>query len=139
MSLVAVLDADKEGFLRSTTALIQTIGRAARHVNGTAILFADRTTRAMAASIEESDRRRAVQEAHNLLYRLRPAPISRRTHLPSIDPCAAPSAADDGLRSGRGGAGDRSRLLSEAEGWRHAVRGVWPSELAGRNGTEFSP
>ena len=69
VSLVAVLDADKEGFLRSSTALIQTIGRAARHVRGTALLFADRVTGSMKRAIDETDRRRAVQQAHNEVLR----------------------------------------------------------------------
>ena len=75
MSLVAVLDADKEGFLRSSTALIQTIGRAARHVRGTALLFADRVTGSMKRAIDETDRRRAVQQAHNERYGYEPMPI----------------------------------------------------------------
>ena len=75
VSLVAVLDADKDGFLRSSTALIQTIGRAARHVRGTALLFADRVTGSMKRAIDETDRRRAVQQAHNERYGLEPMPI----------------------------------------------------------------
>ena len=65
VSLVAILDADKEGFLRSTTSLIQTIGRAARHINGKAILYADVITRSMHAAIDETNRRRAEQERYN--------------------------------------------------------------------------
>ncbi|MFN5745315.1 MAG: excinuclease ABC subunit UvrB [Methylococcaceae bacterium] len=65
VSLVAILDADKEGFLRSQSSLIQTIGRAARNLNGRAILYADRITGSMARAIEETDRRRAKQEEHN--------------------------------------------------------------------------
>jgi excinuclease ABC subunit B len=65
VSLVAILDADKEGFLRSTTSLIQTIGRAARHINGKAILYADRWTGSMREAIEETNRRRAMQEQYN--------------------------------------------------------------------------
>lgn len=72
---MAVLDADKEGFLRSSTALIQTIGRAARHVRGTALLFADRVTGSMKRAIDETDRRRAVQQAHNERYGYEPMPI----------------------------------------------------------------
>src|SRR5439155_1751770 len=64
-SLVAILDADKEGFLRSTTSLIQTIGRAARHINGKAILFADTMTGSMQAAIDETNRRRAAQQHYN--------------------------------------------------------------------------
>ena len=65
VSLVAILDADKEGFLRSYRSLIQTIGRAARHLNGTAILYADRMTDSMKKAIDETERRRAKQIAFN--------------------------------------------------------------------------
>jgi excinuclease ABC subunit B len=65
VSLVAVLDADKEGFLRSTTSLIQTIGRCARHIEGRAILYADRRTDSMNQAIDETNRRRAKQVAYN--------------------------------------------------------------------------
>jgi excinuclease ABC subunit B len=75
VSLVAILDADKEGYLRSHTALIQTIGRAARNVNGTAILYADRVTEAMAKAIEETRRRRAIQEAFNREHGIEPRSI----------------------------------------------------------------
>ena len=65
VSLVAILDADKEGFLRGETSLIQTIGRAARHVDGTVIMYADRHTAAMTAALDETNRRRAIQVAYN--------------------------------------------------------------------------
>ena len=65
VSLVAILDADKEGFLRGETSLIQTIGRAARNVNGVVLMYADKETRAMRAAIEETDRRREIQVAYN--------------------------------------------------------------------------
>ena len=65
VSLVAILDADKEGFLRGETSLIQTIGRAARNVDGTVIMYADKETAAMKAALEETDRRRAIQVAYN--------------------------------------------------------------------------
>jgi excinuclease ABC subunit B len=65
VSLVGILDADKEGFLRGETSLIQTIGRAARNVDGTVLMYADKETAAMRAAIEETDRRRAIQLAYN--------------------------------------------------------------------------
>ena len=65
VSLVAILDADKEGYLRSSTALIQTIGRAARHIDGKVIMYANVVTKSMKHSIEETERRRQIQEAHN--------------------------------------------------------------------------
>jgi excinuclease ABC subunit B len=78
VSLVAILDADKEGFLRSGRSLIQTIGRAARHVNGTAILYADQVTDSMKAAMEETERRRATQVAFNLAHGIEPKSISKR-------------------------------------------------------------
>jgi excinuclease ABC subunit B len=65
VSLVGILDADKEGFLRGETSLIQTIGRAARNVAGTVLMYADKETAAMRAAISETDRRRAIQVAYN--------------------------------------------------------------------------
>ena len=85
VSLVAIMDADKEGFLRSEQALVQTIGRAARHEQGMVLMYADTVTRSMQAAIDETNRRRSIQEAHNREHNITPVSIAK--------------AIDDGLRS----------------------------------------
>jgi excinuclease ABC subunit B len=77
VSLVAILDADKEGFLRSEQALIQTVGRAARHEQGHVIMYADRVTKSMQKTIDETTRRRAIQEAHNKAHNITPRSTKR--------------------------------------------------------------
>jgi excinuclease ABC subunit B len=77
VSLVAILDADKEGFLRSQGSLVQTIGRAARHVEGRVIMYADTVTESMRVAIDETDRRRAVQESYNDAHGITPAGIQK--------------------------------------------------------------
>jgi excinuclease ABC subunit B len=85
VSMVAIMDADKEGFLRSESALIQTIGRAARHEEGKVFMYADRITRSMQAAIDETNRRRDIQEAYNTEHNIRPTSIEK--------------AVDEGLRA----------------------------------------
>ena len=80
VSLVAILDADKEGFLRSETSLIQTIGRAARNVDGTVLMYADGVTDSMKTAISETQRRRMIQEAYNQEHGIDPQTVRRRVH-----------------------------------------------------------
>ena len=78
VSLVAILDADKEGFLRSERSLIQTMGRAARHLHGTAILYADKITNSMRRAMDETERRRHKQQLHNELHGITPSSVVKR-------------------------------------------------------------
>ncbi len=85
VSLVAILDADQEGFLRSETTLVQTMGRAARNVNGEVVLYADEPSSAMEDAIEETQRRRRIQQRHNEEHDLEPTTIEKEvgeTNLP---------------------------------------------------------
>ncbi|HDR7655927.1 excinuclease ABC subunit B [Bacillus wiedmannii] len=91
VSLVAILDADKEGFLRSERSLIQTIGRAARNENGRVIMYADRITRSMGIAIEETQRRRTIQEAYNKEHGITPKTIQKGVR----DVIRATTAAED--------------------------------------------
>ena len=110
VSLVAILDADKEGFLRSTRSLIQTIGRAARNLNGKVILYGDTITNSMRVAIEETERRRALQHAHNLEHGIVPKGLNK-----SIG-----DVMDMGGSRTAGKAGRGSRKAAEPQGEYHA-------------------
>src|SRR5206468_11680357 len=112
VSLVAILDADKEGFLRSGRSLIQTIGRAARHINGTAIMYADHLTEAMQHAIDETNRRRTKQEAFNVAGGIVPKGVSKRIK-DIIDGVYDPQNAQRELRAAQSEAA--YQLMDEAE------------------------
>jgi excinuclease ABC subunit B len=102
VSLVAILDADKEGFLRSSGSLIQTIGRCARNLNGRAVLYADRMTDSMTKAMNETDRRRTIQEAYNVENGITPQSIVRPldmslAHIIEADYADLASTEDDGI------------------------------------------
>ncbi|RDV25184.1 excinuclease ABC subunit UvrB [Alteromonas aestuariivivens] len=99
VSLVAILDADKEGFLRAERSLIQTIGRAARHINGKAILYGDTITRSMKKAIDETERRRAKQQAHNEANNLTPQRLVKPiTDIMDVGDSAHPASGKVKLR-----------------------------------------
>jgi excinuclease ABC subunit B len=98
VSLVAILDADKEGFLRSERSLIQTIGRAARHINGRAILYADKITDSMRRALDETERRRLKQTAHNLAEGITPRSISKQVR-EMIDGVVSDKTAKDDIKA----------------------------------------
>jgi excinuclease ABC subunit B len=104
VSLVAILDADKEGFLRSGTSLVQTIGRAARNVSGQVIMYADKTTPSMAHAIDETNRRRAKQVAYNEANGIDPQPLRKKIH-DILDDIYRESEDTEGALAGHGPGG----------------------------------
>ncbi|GER81281.1 MAG: excinuclease ABC subunit UvrB [Anaerolineales bacterium] len=119
VSLVAILDADKEGFLRSDTALIQTIGRAARHVNGRVIMYADRVTDSMARALDETNRRRAKQIKFNQEHGIVPVSIHKEIHdlTEQMSPRAVAEMKGEYVTKARSGVprDEMRKLLSELE------------------------
>ncbi len=124
VSLVAILDADKEGFLRSEGSLIQTIGRAARNVRGKAILYADSITRSMRAAIDETDRRRIRQEEYNTAHGIVPQSIVK-----PVTDILEDARDDSAATSGARGKGAAPRKAAED---RADYRSLSPEQLAAR-------
>jgi excinuclease ABC subunit B len=110
VSLVAILDADKQGFLRSGTALIQTIGRAARHVHGQVIMYGDKITDAMKLAIDETNRRRAIQEAYNIEHHIEPASVVK-----AVRDLTDRLARDVGVEEGGAGLRGKASKLEQKE------------------------
>lgn len=121
VSLVTILDADKEGFLRSDRALIQTIGRAARNLNGKAILYGDRITGSMQRAIDETDRRRAKQAEHNEIHGITPQGLTKKVS----DIMEGAGGGRGKLKSNRPG----KKAAEEAEHYRAKIGGRSPQEV----------
>ncbi len=135
VSLVAILDADKEGFLRSETSLIQTTGRAARHVNGTVIMYADRITDSMQRAIDETNRRRAIQDAHNKAHGIEPQGIVKE--IKDLTDRVRATAESRGEYKTDGGAlpldmpkSEAQKLINELEKQMKDAAGKWEFEKA---------
>ena len=121
VSLVAILDADKEGFLRSETSLIQTIGRAARNASGMVIMYADQVTDSMERAISETYRRREIQQAYNKEHGIVPQTIIKNVR----DVLEISVKSDDGKRKGK--KGKPAKRMTEAE--KQAQIAQWTLEM----------
>jgi excinuclease ABC subunit B len=144
VSLVAILDADKEGFLRSGTSLIQTIGRAARNVDGQVHMYADKITPSMAKAIDETNRRRAKQVAYNLAHGVDPQPLRKKiadiTDLLSREDADTQTLLESAsIKKARTPAGvDLATLIQELTDQMHVAAGELQFELAARLRDEIS-
>ena len=129
VSLVAILDADKEGFLRSETSLIQTIGRAARNVDGQVIMYADQVTDSMRHAISETNRRRKMQLEYNAEHGIDPQTIRKKV-TDILEMVRARDGGDDaGRRRGRGrGRGRSAAALGGVRPRRRAARRARPAD-----------
>lgn len=123
VSLVAVLDADKQGFLRSATALIQTIGRAARNVNGKVIMYADQMTDAMKTAIDETNRRRKKQMDYNTAHGIEPFTVIKAVHDLTEQLSVSPAMAAEGRGEYRAGEKARQMPVNEIKRLIHELEG----------------
>ena len=112
VSLVAILDADKEGFLRSETSLVQTIGRAARNADGTVIMYADTVTKAMKDAIKETERRRTIQEAYNIKHGITPTTVKKDVRA-VIEVTSRDEAAKAEKKKGKMSKADKEALIEK--------------------------
>jgi excinuclease ABC subunit B len=115
VSLVAILDADQEGFLRSDRSLIQTVGRAARHVDGKAIFYADRITGSMQRCLDETNRRRSVQEAYNREHGIVPAGVQKSLDQVRFSTRVADARDGTNEREAERGRGKKQKKVAEAQ------------------------
>ena len=122
VSLVAILDADKEGFLRSARSLIQTMGRAARNLNGRVILYADTVTGSMRAAMDETDRRRIVQEEFNREHGIVPRSVTKAVDDPIVRMAEADYYAVPKIEEEASGYGDAAEIRREVEALRKRMR-----------------
>jgi excinuclease ABC subunit B len=132
VSLVAILDADKEGFLRSETSLVQTIGRAARNVNAKVILYGDKVTESMRLAIEETDRRRGIQQAYNVEHGITPETVKKNLRKGIDTDAATRRRANEMVVTSGKSEEDKLDLLADLEKAMHTAAEALDFETAAK-------